>query len=62
MKNPVATKLALIALDQINIWMMFWQAAKANPDMTDAEADALVAKTKAETITISDAWRDHRAE
>jgi hypothetical protein len=58
--NPVVIKLGFFALDQIAKWVETYQAAKANPGMTDAEAAALIAKVQGEAKTTADAWDDFR--
>lgn len=58
--SPASVKLGLIALDQIAAWTVAYQQAKANPNMTDAEVERLVADTQAQAEQISDAWRKAR--
>ena len=58
--NPAVIKLGFFALDQIAKWVAIALKAKANPGMTEAEVDALVAQTQADTVKLSDDWRAFR--
>lgn len=54
--SPASAKLLIYAIDQIANWAVTAQRAKDNPDMTQDEADALVAQVQAETQANVDAW------
>ena len=58
--SPVLVKLGFFALDQIAKWVSIVMKAQANPTMTEAEVDALVAQTQADTVKLSDDWRAFR--
>ena len=56
--DPAGIKALLFILDQVAAWTIAAQKAAANPGMTQAEADKLIAETKAKAAQISDAWRN----
>lgn len=60
--NPTVIKLGFFALDQIAKWVETYQAAQKNPDMTEAEAQALITKTQGEATAVADAWETYRKQ
>lgn len=58
--DPVAVKLGIFAAEQIAHWVKVLRESQQNPNMTEAEADALVEAEQAATVATSDRWRDYR--
>ena len=59
-KSVALIKLGFFALDQIAKWVAVVVKAQANPNMTEAEVDKLVADEQANAVRLSDAWRAYR--
>ena len=58
--TPAVIKLGFFALDQIAKWVSVVIKAKANPNMTEAEVNQLVADAQADAVRVSDDWRAYR--
>jgi len=54
--TPAQVKLSLIALDQIAKWTEMYMNSRDNDQMTEAEADILIAETQADAARTGAAW------